>query len=179
LVITKKKHHSETETHIIRRIIFDIANYAFHNCRDCIPKLENIDLIFATIPGDYEILGIADNSLYKKLSENDRKRYKEQYLIPELIYEAPAGVQADDFLLTFSYTNNDYISSNDQFMDHEWPPRDWIISHRIPFMIIKKQLILRFPNGLTQIQIMEKKRTTLDVLSDIEKSDKNSDWDLY
>ncbi len=179
MVITIKKHHTEAEKREIRRIDFDVSNYAFHNCRDSKPKLENIDLIFISIPMDYKIIGIADNSLYKQLSKNDRIRYKKQYLIPELIYEAPASVQADDFLLTLAYANNDYVSSNDQFMDHEWPSQDWINSHRVPFMIIKEQLILRFPGGFTHTQIIEKNRSTLNVLSDIEKSDKNLDWNLY
>ena len=51
------------------RIVCDISNFAYHNCRDSIPKLENVDLIYFSIPKGYEIIGIAYNSLYRQLSE--------------------------------------------------------------------------------------------------------------
>lgn len=122
-------------------IIADISNIAHYNCRRAQPRLQNIDLLFSTIPDEIELIGIADCSLYHQI--DDKKRYKKEYLIPKLIFEAPAGCRADNFILTYALKNNCYILSNDRFEGYSFISKEWLDAHRIIFMIINDQLIFQ------------------------------------
>ncbi len=113
----------------------DISNIAHHNKRNDIPSLKNIDLLFSKIPEEYEIVGIADCSLYHQI--NDKKRYKTKYLISKMIYEAPAGIEADDFILSYAKENGALILSNDRFRQYNIVSEDWLREHQIRFMIIE------------------------------------------
>ncbi len=127
------------------KLVCDISNIAHHNKRNDIPSLENIDLLFSKIPEEYEIVGIADCSLYHQI--NDKKRFKTKYLIPKMIYEAPAGIAADNFILTYALERNAKILSNDRFTEYDFISEKWLEEHQIKFMIIKNQLIFQEPLG--------------------------------
>ena len=71
------------------------------------------------------------------------------------------------------------MASNDQFLDHDWPSREWIEFHRVPFMIIKGQLLFRFPNNSLYNQSKSEMKSTMDAIEEIENSNENSEWDLY
>lgn len=105
--------------------------------------MENIDLLFSYINKEYEIIGIADCSLYHQI--NDKKRYKTDYLIPKRIYEAPAGIKADNFILTYALEKDIKILSNDRFTEYDFISEEWLTEHQIKFMIIKNQLIFQEP----------------------------------
>lgn len=128
---------------IINLIVCDISNVACFNKRNGLPKLEYIDLLFAIIPKEIEVVGIADCSLYHHIDE--KKRYKEKFLIPKLIVEAPARSSADSFILTYALQNDAFILSNDRFRQYDFVSEQWLEEHRICFMILRGQLIFRHP----------------------------------
>lgn len=129
----------------IKELVCDISNIASFNKRNICPKIEYIDLLFATIPEEIEIIGIADCSLYHQI--DDKERYKKEYLIPKLILEAPPGIAADNFVLTYSLEKDAGILSNDRFTQYDFVSEKWLEAHQIKFMIIKSQLILQEPIG--------------------------------
>jgi len=128
---------------IKKEIICDISNVACYNKRNEKPKLKYIDLLYNKIPDKFELIGIADCSLYHQIDE--KKRYKREYLNTKLILEAPASTRADDFILPFAYINENLIISNDRFKQYDFISEDWLKTHRISFMIINDQLILQRP----------------------------------
>jgi len=131
---------------IIKNILVcDISNIAHHNKRNDILSLDYVDLLYSMIPEKYEIVGIADCSLYHKI--NNKKRYKVDYLIPKIIYEAPAGIAADYFILTYALERDAKILSNDRFSEYNFISEKWLEEHQIKFMIIKNQLIFQEPLG--------------------------------
>ncbi|KKN07299.1 hypothetical protein LCGC14_1068540 [marine sediment metagenome] len=127
-------------------IVCDISNICYYNTRGDQPKLKNIDLLFSSIPEDIEFIGIADCSLYHTIDE--KLRYKEEYLIPKLITEAPSSTRADDFILNFAVKNNAFILSNDRFLEYDFISKGWLDAHKINFMIINDQLIFQRPMHL-------------------------------
>ena len=177
-----KKNESNLET-----IVSDIANKAHHNCRGNKPRLENVDLIFSSKFKNFNIIGIADRSLYHHFDDKNRKRYKKEYLETKLVYESPANSPADDFILAYAYANKYYVCSNDRFLNYSWPPRQWIDSHRICYMIIKGELILKFPDitltkNFVESEIFKKKKSEIAksekktcFLKNINESDKDSE----
>lgn len=102
-------------------------------------------MLFSVIPKDYEIVGIADCSLYHNI--DDKMRYKKDYLIPKLIYEAPAGIAADYFILTYAIDIEAKILSNDRFCEYGFVSEKWLKEHQIKYMIIQNQLIFQEPMG--------------------------------
>ena len=119
-------------------IVCDISNIACFNKRNGKPKIGYIDILFNSIPKDYKIIGIADNSLYHQI--DDQKRYKTEYLISKLIFEAPAGVAADIFILKCATEHQCLIISNDLFREYSLISKNWLKNHRIGFMIIDHNL---------------------------------------
>lgn len=127
----------------INELVCDISNIASFNKRNTYPKIEYIDLLFATIPKEIEIIGIADCSLYHQI--DDKERYKKEYLLPKLILEAPAGIAADNFVLAYALEKDAGILSNDRFNQYDFVSEKWLEAYQIKFMIIKSQLILQEP----------------------------------
>lgn len=119
------------------KLVADISNIAFFNKRNDIPKLDYIDLLFASIPVIIETIGIADCALYHQI--DNKKLYKTIYLIPKVILEAPANIEADDFILTYAKENDALILSNDRFKQYDIVSEDWLRAHHIRFMIIQNQ----------------------------------------
>ncbi len=119
------------------KIITDISNVSSFNKRNDKPKLEYIDLLYTSIPKEVETIAIADCALYHQI--NDKELYKAKYLIPKRIFEAPAGIQADDFILSYAKKKNALILSNDRFRQYDIVSEDWLREHQIRFMIIENQ----------------------------------------
>ncbi len=118
-------------------MVCDISNVAFFNKRNDKPKLENINLLFVSIPRDIETVGIADCALYHQI--DSKKQYKTKYLIPKIIFEAPAEIEADDFILSYAKENNALILSNDRYRQYDIVSEEWLREHQIRFMIIENQ----------------------------------------
>ncbi len=118
-------------------MVCDISNIAFFNKRNGKPKIEYIDLLFASIPRDIETIGIADCALYHQI--DSKKLYKTKYLIPKIIFEAPAEIEADDFILSYAKENDALILSNDRFRQYDIVSEEWLRVHQIRFMIIENQ----------------------------------------
>ena len=127
----------------IKELVCDISNIASFNKRNNCPKLKYIDFLFVTIPKEIEIFGIADCYLYHQI--DDKERYKKEYLIQKLILEAPAGIAADNFILTYALEKDAGILSNDRFTQYDFVSEKWLGEHQIKFMFIKNQLILQEP----------------------------------
>ena len=125
-----------------KSIVCDIANIACFNKRKEKPRLSYIDLVYERLGKLYNLIGIADNCLYHTIDE--KKRYKAEYLNRKIIFEAPAKIAADVFILEYAKINNCYILSNDLFGEYKQYERKWVKSHRIPFMIIDEQLMVAF-----------------------------------
>lgn len=118
-------------------MVCDISNVAFFNKRNDNPKLEYIDLLYALIPRDIETIGVADCALYHQI--DCKKLYKTKYLIPKIIFEAPAEIEADDFILSYAKENNALILSNDRYRQYDIVSKEWLREHQIRFMIIENQ----------------------------------------
>ncbi len=118
-------------------MVGDISNIAFFNKRNEKPKLEYIDLLYTLIPREVETIGIADCALYHQI--DNKKLYKTKYLIPKIIFEAPAQIEADDFILSYAKENDALILSNDRFRQYDIVSEDWLRDHQIRFMIIENQ----------------------------------------
>lgn len=61
------------------------------------------------------------------------------------IKETPAGVQADEFILSYCIEHdNSLIISNDLFRDFysQFPSKNWILKKRITVMKIKKEILI-------------------------------------
>lgn len=67
-----------------------------------------------------------------------------KFIMRNLIKETPAGVKADEFILSFCINHeNSLIISNDLFRDYyNQIPENWICEKRITVMIINKEIYL-------------------------------------
>jgi hypothetical protein len=121
-------------------IVCDISNIACFNKQKAKPKLGYIDLVFSMIPHEFELIAIADRSLYFQI--NHKKKYKREYLLSKKILEAPAGIAADIFILHYALQHDSLIISNDKFREYTFLNQKWLDNHCIPYMIISNQLYL-------------------------------------
>ncbi len=133
------------------KMIADISNIASFNKRNDKPKLEYIDLLYTSVPKDVETISIADCALYHQI--DSKELYKAKYLIPKIIFEAPAGIQADDFILSYAKEKDALILSNDRFKQYDIVSKTWLREHQIRFMIIENQFHFeqRFVNLIKEV----------------------------
>jgi len=106
-------------------------NGSFDNVIKVYEKLLNIN-------PSLEIIAIADASLKYKI--NDLENF-EKYRKEGLLYETPAGTEADYFMLKFAQDHpNSVIISNDRFRKYRRLFGE-LIDRRIPFMIINGEIL--------------------------------------
>jgi len=128
----------------VKFVIIDASNIARTNCisgemKGAFRKVVKLYKKLSKINPNLEILIIADANLRYLI--NDQRVFEEYYRSGKL-HIAPAGTEADFFILKFAQTHpNSVIISNDRFKEfarwfHEACKR------RIPFMIIKDEIIL-------------------------------------
>jgi hypothetical protein len=90
----------------------------------------------------YETITIVDASLIHEL--DDRKQM-EALLDRQEIQQAPAGTDADYFILETADREEAFVISNDLFQPYQ-EQYPWIEDRRIPYMIINGDVQLYMPN---------------------------------
>ena len=131
--------------HPERRILVDAANVAFTNRNQPNAKgcVENLRVMRSALVGlGYHPTFIADASLKFEVDDPEALNQLEQ---DGRILQAPAGTQADYFLLADARRENLPIVSNDAFRDRQAEFPD-AFERRVPFMIVDGRVILDFEN---------------------------------
>lgn len=129
-----------------RMVVIDGSNVAHGSCgnKDSKATVRNIRLMieFLKKHGFVEIIVIADAALRHRLEDKEELKNLPQDV--EYI-EAPAGRQADAFLLEYVRTKHCLVVSNDTFRD--WKVRDeWMAQHidyyRLSFIIKGEEVLM-------------------------------------
>lgn len=106
------------------------------------PKMENIAKMRRIIEKHgYRPIIITDANLKHEVDD------KPQYEVFEgegIIHQAPAGTQADYFVLMTAQVEDGIVISNDRYLDwqEEFP---WVRARRIPFMIVDGNIEIHCP----------------------------------
>ena len=125
-------------------IVVDGTNVAWEEqTKDGKPKVSNIVAMRQALEKEgYDPLIIIDASLRHEIDDPDQL----EFLIDnQSIRQAPAGTEADYFVLQIARQENAKIVSNDMFEKYRTDGHDWIREHRIPFMIINGKVLLYQP----------------------------------
>lgn len=121
-----------------RRVVVDASNVA-HATEGGEARLDNIEVVQQKLREEgFEPLIVADAALRHKI---DRPADYERLITDGLVHQAPAGTDADYFILSFAREMNAQILSNDRFRDRakQFPrERDRIIR----YMIVQGEVVL-------------------------------------
>jgi hypothetical protein len=121
-------------------VLIDGANIGhIEKSQDGKPKMSNIvGVCQALREKGFRPLVIVDASFRHEVDDPDQL---EALLDNQEVYQAPAGTEADFFLLKTSEENGAMVVSNDNFSEfHDQYP--WIEERRVPAMIINGEVIL-------------------------------------
>lgn len=123
-----------------RIVLVDGANVGYaEKTRDEKPKMSNIVAVCKTLrEKGFKPLVIVDASFRHEVDDPDQL---EALLDDQEMRQAPAGTNADYFLLQTSEETGAVIVSNDTFSDFR-DQFDWIENRRVPVMIINGEVIL-------------------------------------
>jgi hypothetical protein len=125
-----------------RRVLVDAANVA-HATEGGEARLQNITLVMDKLRLEgFEPLVVADAALRHQI--DDKSAY-ERLIDDGVVHQAPAGTDADYFILSFAREMDARILTNDRFRDraHEFArERDRIIR----FMIVAGEVVLEHRN---------------------------------
>ena len=151
------------------------------------PLLKNLVLVLDYLIKELNILFedifcICDPNL--QFIIDDKKEFN-RLLKNGTIFIAPKT--ADEFILLLAQKFDFcFIISNDKYRQYtnQLPNKKWIKQRKISFMIIRNQVCLSPDIEYEMIDNLisdetEEKRTTIDVLRDIENESVDSEWDLY
>lgn len=123
--------------------VVDGSNVALEEkTNDGRPKMENIAKMRKVLEDQgYRPIIIADARLKHEI--DDPSQY-ERFEDEGIIHQAPAGTQADYFILTTAQIENGIVISNDRFKDwrKEFP---LVRERRIPFMIVDGNIEIHCP----------------------------------
>lgn len=112
-------------------VLVDVANVA-HSTEGAVAKLSNIRLVMDKLRDEgLRPLIVADAALRHQI--DDKSAY-EQLIEEGIVKQAPAGTDADFFILSFAREMNARILTNDRFRDRadEFPDeRDRVIRYMI------------------------------------------------
>lgn len=137
----QRHHHRAERSRGKRQVLVDAANVAFtnHDEPNARGSVENIRAMRkALIDLGLHPIFIADASLKYSVDHPEKLNELEQ---SGQILQAPAGTQADYFLLALARREDAPIISNDVFRDRrdEFPEA---FRHRVPFMIVDGQVVI-------------------------------------
>ena len=125
-----------------QRVLVDASNVA-HATEGGEARLENIKLVQAKLIDEgFEPLVVADAALRHQI---DNKQAYEAMIENGQVHQAPAGTDADFFILSFARELNARILTNDRFRDRAEEfaeERDRIIR----FMIVDGEVVFEFRN---------------------------------
>lgn len=125
-------------------IVVDGANVAFEEKSNSgNPKVSNIKAVHRALKEKgFEPIIIIDAALQYKI---DDKQQLEKMIDEQIIRQAPAGTDADYFILETAKEHKAKIVTNDKYNDYqeEYP---WIEESRLPLMIINGEVEL-YENG--------------------------------
>jgi hypothetical protein len=124
------------------RVLVDASNVA-HSTEGGVARLTNIRLVQDKLREEgFEPLVVADAALRHQI---DDKQAYEQMIENGLVHQAPAGTDADYFILSFAREMDARILTNDRFRDRaeQFPKeRDRIIR----YMIVDGEVVLEMRN---------------------------------
>ena len=125
-----------------RKVLVDASNVA-HATEGGEARLSNIDLVQQKLRDKgFEPLIVADAALRHQI---DDKRAYERLITDGVVHQAPAGTDADYFILSFAREMDARILTNDRFRDRaeQFPQeRDRIIR----YMIVQGEVVLERRN---------------------------------
>lgn len=146
-----KPHAEDMERHLAigddtgagsKRVLVDASNVA-HSTEGAEARLENILLVSEKLREDgFEPLVVADAALRHQI--NDKAAY-ERMIEDGVVHQAPAGTDADYFILSFAREMDAHILTNDRFRDRAaefGPERERIIR----FMIVGGEVVFERRN---------------------------------
>jgi len=121
-------------------VVVDGANVAYAELsQKGEPKVSNLMAVrHALKQKGYEPILIVDASLRHQVDDPDQL---EALIDDQVIRQAPAGTDADYFILEIAEQQGAYVVSNDEF--ERWRDQyPWIERRRVPLMIVKGQVEL-------------------------------------
>lgn len=125
-----------------RRVLVDASNVA-HATEGGEARLANIELVQAKLREQrFEPIIVADAALRHQI---DRRADYEKLIDDGLVHQAPAGTDADYFILSFAREMDARILTNDRFRDRAEEfaaERERIIR----YMIVKDEVVLEHRN---------------------------------
>lgn len=129
---------------VYRSAVVDGANVAFIDQTSSGKlKVENLTAVRDTLRAmGFDLMIIVDASM--RYAIDDPQQF-ERLIDDEDVRQAPAGTDADYFVLAFAEERNAYVVSNDEFEDYR-ERFSWIEDRRIPLMIVNGDVQLYGPN---------------------------------
>ena len=125
-------------------IIVDGANIAYiEPTSDGKPKVSNLILVRQALEDKgFDPIIITDAALRYDV---DDPQQLEGLIDSKKVRQAPAGTDADYFVLETAERENAYVVTNDEYRDYEerFP---WIRDRRVPLMIVEGEVMLYHPN---------------------------------
>jgi hypothetical protein len=139
-VVKLESEHDQDDA--VRKVLVDASNVA-HATEGGEARLENIQLVMAKLREEgFEPLIVADAALRHQI--DDKSAY-ERLIDDGIVSQAPAGTDADYFILSFAREMNARILTNDRFRDRgEEFPRER--NRIIRFMIVAGEVVLEHRN---------------------------------
>ena len=127
--------------------VIDGANVCWHDKnKKKRPQINNLKLLI----DELKITGVEKQNLtifcdasLRHTIDNQREYFR--LLREKIIWETPAGVKADEFILKFCIKHeNALIISNDLFKRYlrQLPSRNWLKKKRIGYIIIRNEILL-------------------------------------
>jgi hypothetical protein len=124
--------------------VIDGANVAYiEKNKEGAPKVSNLTEVRSALTKmGYEVFIIIDASLRYQVDDPEKL---ESLLDEQIVHQAPAGTDADYFILEMAKERDALIVSNDEYEQYrkKYP---WIEERRLPLMIINGHVELYKPN---------------------------------